>query len=145
MQAWLLMCSLSQDILPRISYVKCLQHIFPPTTSRQKSVIKLTQSLRRYLSIKSLPLFFFPLLVDVKVPILQKRNDVTIFKMMTDFETQPVLFIPDIHFSTFQRHVSATHENHPAQFGDITSPDCFFYFISFPQFFFTSRSISGGP
>ncbi|KAG8013350.1 Grainyhead-like protein 1-like protein, partial [Nibea albiflora] len=46
--------------------------------------------------------------VDVKVPILQKRNDVTIFKMMTDFETQPVLFIPDIHFSTFQRHVSTS-------------------------------------
>uniref|UniRef100_A0A3Q2Y6T5 Grainyhead-like transcription factor 1 n=1 Tax=Hippocampus comes TaxID=109280 RepID=A0A3Q2Y6T5_HIPCM len=44
--------------------------------------------------------------VDVKVPILQKRNDVTIFKMMNDLETQPVLFIPDIHFSTFQRHVS---------------------------------------
>uniref|UniRef100_A0A3P8U498 Grainyhead-like transcription factor 1 n=1 Tax=Amphiprion percula TaxID=161767 RepID=A0A3P8U498_AMPPE len=44
--------------------------------------------------------------VDVKVPILQKRNDVTIFKMMTDLETQPVLFIPDIHFSTFQRHVN---------------------------------------
>uniref|UniRef100_A0A3Q0T9A5 Grainyhead-like transcription factor 1 n=1 Tax=Amphilophus citrinellus TaxID=61819 RepID=A0A3Q0T9A5_AMPCI len=43
---------------------------------------------------------------NVKVPILQKRNDVTIFKMMTDLETQPVLFIPDIHFSTFQRHVS---------------------------------------
>lgn len=59
------------------------------------------------------------------MPILQKRNDVTIFKMMTDFETQPVLFIPDIHFSTFQRHVSATHENHPVQFGDITSPDFF--------------------
>uniref|UniRef100_A0A667YF50 Grainyhead-like transcription factor 1 n=1 Tax=Myripristis murdjan TaxID=586833 RepID=A0A667YF50_9TELE len=42
--------------------------------------------------------------VDVKVPLLQKRNDVTIFKMMTDFDTQPVLFIPDIHFSSFQRH-----------------------------------------
>ncbi|XP_029586467.1 grainyhead-like protein 1 homolog [Salmo trutta] len=42
--------------------------------------------------------------VDVKVPFLQKRNDVTTFKMMTDFETQPVLFIPDIHFSIFQRH-----------------------------------------
>uniref|UniRef100_A0A3Q3JKT0 Grh/CP2 DB domain-containing protein n=1 Tax=Monopterus albus TaxID=43700 RepID=A0A3Q3JKT0_MONAL len=46
--------------------------------------------------------------VDVKVPILQKRNDVTIFKMMNDLETQPVLFIPDLHFSTFQRHVSDT-------------------------------------
>uniref|UniRef100_A0A3Q2CUD1 Grainyhead-like transcription factor 1 n=1 Tax=Cyprinodon variegatus TaxID=28743 RepID=A0A3Q2CUD1_CYPVA len=44
---------------------------------------------------------------DVKVPLLQKRNDVTIFKTMGDLETQPVLFIPDIHFSTFQRHVSA--------------------------------------
>uniref|UniRef100_A0A3P9HMT8 Grainyhead-like transcription factor 1 n=1 Tax=Oryzias latipes TaxID=8090 RepID=A0A3P9HMT8_ORYLA len=42
-----------------------------------------------------------------KVPILQKRNDVTIFKMMNDLETQPVLFIPDIHFSALQRHVSA--------------------------------------
>ncbi|XP_064810158.1 grainyhead-like protein 1 homolog isoform X5 [Oncorhynchus masou masou] len=41
---------------------------------------------------------------DVKVPILQKRNDVTSFKMMTDFETQPVLFIPDVHFSNVQRH-----------------------------------------
>lgn len=49
-----------------------------------------------------------PLVADVKVPILQKRNDVTIFKMMTDFETQPILFIPDIHFSTFQRHVSVS-------------------------------------
>ncbi|KAM4625489.1 grainyhead-like protein 1 homolog isoform 2-T2 [Polymixia lowei] len=43
--------------------------------------------------------------VDVKVPLLQKRNDVTIFKMMTDFDTQPVLFIPDLHFSSFQRHL----------------------------------------
>uniref|UniRef100_A0A8C4HXS8 Grainyhead like transcription factor 1 n=1 Tax=Dicentrarchus labrax TaxID=13489 RepID=A0A8C4HXS8_DICLA len=50
--------------------------------------------------------------VDVKVPVLQKRNDVTIFKMMNDFETQPVLFIPDIHFSTFQRHVSAPSPTH---------------------------------
>lgn len=51
------------------------------------------------------------LVVDVKVPILQKRNDVTIFKMMTDFETQPILFIPDIHFSTFQRHVSVAQSS----------------------------------
>lgn len=63
----------------------------------------------------------FLLVVDVKVPILQKRNDVTIFKMLTDFETQPVLFIPDIHFSTFQRHVSYqsqtqnTHQHHAGQ------------------------------
>ncbi|XP_030642664.1 grainyhead-like protein 1 homolog isoform X2 [Chanos chanos] len=44
--------------------------------------------------------------VDVKVPLLHKRSDITTFKMMTDLETQPVLFIPDIHFSNFQRHVS---------------------------------------
>ncbi|XP_026085484.1 grainyhead-like protein 1 homolog isoform X3 [Carassius auratus] len=41
---------------------------------------------------------------DVKVPLLHKRSDITVFKTMTEFETQPVLFIPDIHFSTFQRH-----------------------------------------
>ncbi|XP_072546585.1 grainyhead-like protein 1 homolog isoform X1 [Salminus brasiliensis] len=42
--------------------------------------------------------------VDVKVPLLPKRSDITTFKMMTDLETQPVLFIPDIHFANFQRH-----------------------------------------
>lgn len=47
---------------------------------------------------------------DVKLPILQKRNDVTTFKMMNDFETQPVLFIPDLHFSTFQRHPFPTED-----------------------------------
>lgn len=64
-----------------------------------------------------------PLVVDVKVPILQKRNDVTVFKMMTDFETQPILFIPDIHFTTFQRHVSASARHgatvtSPVHFGE---------------------------
>uniref|UniRef100_A0A672RAZ5 Grainyhead-like protein 1 homolog n=1 Tax=Sinocyclocheilus grahami TaxID=75366 RepID=A0A672RAZ5_SINGR len=44
---------------------------------------------------------------DVKVPLLHKCSDITIFKTMMEFETQPVLFIPDIHFSTFQRHVSS--------------------------------------
>ncbi|XP_043999328.1 grainyhead-like protein 1 homolog isoform X2 [Gambusia affinis] len=47
---------------------------------------------------------------DVKVSLLQKRNDVTIFKTLGDLETQPVLFIPDIHFSTFQRHPFPTEE-----------------------------------
>ncbi|XP_007561190.1 grainyhead-like protein 1 homolog isoform X2 [Poecilia formosa] len=47
---------------------------------------------------------------DVKVPLLQKRNDVTIFKTLGDLETQPVLFIPDIHFSTFQRHAFPAEE-----------------------------------
>ncbi|XP_072546586.1 grainyhead-like protein 1 homolog isoform X2 [Salminus brasiliensis] len=45
--------------------------------------------------------------VDVKVPLLPKRSDITTFKMMTDLETQPVLFIPDIHFANFQRHSHA--------------------------------------
>ncbi|XP_031436635.1 grainyhead-like protein 1 homolog isoform X2 [Clupea harengus] len=42
--------------------------------------------------------------VDVKVPLMHKRSDITIFKAMVDMETQPVLFIPDLHFSSFQRH-----------------------------------------
>ncbi|XP_064186555.1 grainyhead-like protein 1 homolog isoform X2 [Anguilla rostrata] len=42
--------------------------------------------------------------VDVKVPLLHKRSDITTFKMMNDLDTQPILFIPDIHFSSFQRH-----------------------------------------
>ncbi|KAL4624048.1 hypothetical protein GN956_G18867 [Arapaima gigas] len=45
--------------------------------------------------------------VDVKVPLLHKRSDITTFKAMSDLDTQPVLFIPDIHFSSFQRHVTA--------------------------------------
>ncbi|KAM4542538.1 grainyhead-like protein 1 homolog isoform 1-T1 [Odontesthes bonariensis] len=54
---------------------------------------------------------------DVKVPILQKRNDVTIFKMMTDLETQPVLFIPDIHFANFQRHPFSTEDGEDSSSG----------------------------
>lgn len=54
-------------------------------------------------------LFYFSTVgADVKVPLLHKRSDITIFKTLNDFETQPVLFIPDIHFSTFQRHVSSS-------------------------------------
>ncbi|XP_042181454.1 grainyhead-like protein 1 homolog isoform X5 [Oncorhynchus tshawytscha] len=52
---------------------------------------------------------------DVKVPILQKRNDVTSFKMMTDFETQPVLFIPDVHFSNVQRHPFSQEDGEESQ------------------------------
>nr|XP_005998742.1 PREDICTED: grainyhead-like protein 1 homolog [Latimeria chalumnae] len=45
--------------------------------------------------------------VDVKLPMLQphKRTDLTVFKRLNDFDTQPVLFIPDIHFSSMQRGV----------------------------------------
>ncbi|KAM9298004.1 grainyhead-like protein 1 homolog [Morus bassanus] len=42
---------------------------------------------------------------DVKVPMLpsHKRTDITIFKPFMDLDTQPVLFIPDIHFANLQR------------------------------------------
>ncbi|XP_037007750.2 grainyhead-like protein 1 homolog isoform X3 [Artibeus jamaicensis] len=42
---------------------------------------------------------------DVKVPLLpsHKRMDVTVFKPSVDLDTQPVLFIPDVHFANLQR------------------------------------------
>nr|XP_056712297.1 grainyhead-like protein 1 homolog isoform X1 [Euleptes europaea] len=42
---------------------------------------------------------------DVKVPMLpsHKRTDITVFKPFMDLETQPVLFIPDVHYSNLQR------------------------------------------
>ncbi|KAG8445631.1 hypothetical protein GDO86_010418 [Hymenochirus boettgeri] len=42
---------------------------------------------------------------DVKVPLLpsHKRTDITVFKSMLDLDTQPVLFIPDVHFANLQR------------------------------------------
>lgn len=35
--------------------------------------------------------------------LMQKRSDITFFKSITDLESQPVLFIPDVHFSNMQR------------------------------------------
>ncbi|XP_077166656.1 grainyhead-like protein 1 homolog isoform X2 [Paroedura picta] len=42
---------------------------------------------------------------SVKVPMLpsHKRTDITVFKSFMDLETQPVLFIPDVHYSNLQR------------------------------------------
>ena len=42
---------------------------------------------------------------DVKVPLLpsHKRTDITVFKPFLDLDTQPVLFIPDVHFANLQR------------------------------------------
>uniref|UniRef100_A0A8C5VPE7 Grainyhead like transcription factor 1 n=1 Tax=Microcebus murinus TaxID=30608 RepID=A0A8C5VPE7_MICMU len=42
---------------------------------------------------------------DVKVPLLpsHKRMDITVFKPFIDLDTQPVLFIPDVHFAGLQR------------------------------------------
>ncbi|KAG8441751.1 hypothetical protein GDO86_010795 [Hymenochirus boettgeri] len=34
---------------------------------------------------------------------LQKKNDITFFKTMSDLDSQPVLFIPDVHFGNLQR------------------------------------------
>ncbi|KAM4771935.1 grainyhead-like protein 1 homolog [Rhinophrynus dorsalis] len=41
----------------------------------------------------------------VKGALLQthKRMDITVFKPMLDLDTQPVLFIPDVHFTNLQR------------------------------------------
>ncbi|XP_043836949.1 grainyhead-like protein 1 homolog [Dromiciops gliroides] len=43
--------------------------------------------------------------LDMKVPLLpsHKRMDITIFKPFIDLDTQPVLFIPDVHFANLQR------------------------------------------
>uniref|UniRef100_A0A673HZ69 Grainyhead-like protein 2 homolog n=1 Tax=Sinocyclocheilus rhinocerous TaxID=307959 RepID=A0A673HZ69_9TELE len=35
--------------------------------------------------------------------LAQKRPDITLFKTMTDLESQPVLFIPDVHLNNLQR------------------------------------------
>ncbi|XP_077344894.1 grainyhead-like protein 1 homolog [Lithobates pipiens] len=42
---------------------------------------------------------------DVKGALLpsHKRTDITVFKPMQDMDTQPVLFIPDVHFANLQR------------------------------------------
>ncbi|XP_058524270.1 grainyhead-like protein 1 homolog isoform X2 [Ochotona princeps] len=42
---------------------------------------------------------------DVKGPLLpsHKRTDSTVFKPFLDLDTQPVLFIPDVHFTSLQR------------------------------------------
>ncbi|TKC47845.1 hypothetical protein EI555_005504, partial [Monodon monoceros] len=34
---------------------------------------------------------------------LQKKSDITYFKTMPDLHSQPVLFIPDVHFANLQR------------------------------------------
>ncbi|KAM9307964.1 grainyhead-like protein 2 homolog [Gastrophryne carolinensis] len=34
---------------------------------------------------------------------LQKKSDITFFKTMSDLDSQPVLFIPDVHFGNLQR------------------------------------------
>ncbi|XP_015687354.1 grainyhead-like protein 2 homolog [Protobothrops mucrosquamatus] len=38
----------------------------------------------------------------IAVP-LQKKSDITYFKTMADLDSQPVLFIPDVHFGNLQR------------------------------------------
>ncbi|KAF7247807.1 hypothetical protein EYD10_06427, partial [Varanus komodoensis] len=42
---------------------------------------------------------------DVKVAMLpsHKRTDITVFKPFMDLDTQPVLFIPDVHYNNVQR------------------------------------------
>lgn len=55
---------------------------------------------------RSFSLFSWLLAVaDVKGPLLpsHKRTDSTVFKPFLDLDTQPVLFIPDVHFTSLQR------------------------------------------
>nr|XP_025040725.1 grainyhead-like protein 1 homolog isoform X2 [Pelodiscus sinensis] len=42
---------------------------------------------------------------DVKMPLLpsHKRTDITVFKPSQDLDTEPILFIPDLHLSGLQR------------------------------------------
>ncbi|NXQ97928.1 GRHL1 protein, partial [Sagittarius serpentarius] len=56
-------------------------------------------------SLSSVPIFGLSAVSDVKVPMLpsHKRTDITIFKPFMDLDTQPVLFIPDVHFANLQR------------------------------------------
>ncbi|XP_013911544.1 PREDICTED: grainyhead-like protein 2 homolog [Thamnophis sirtalis] len=42
---------------------------------------------------------------------LQKKNDITYFKTMADLESQPVLFIPDVHFGNLQRAGQVYYNN----------------------------------
>lgn len=64
-------------------------------------------------SLSSIPIFGLSSVSDVKVPMLpsHKRTDITVFKPFMDLDTQPVLFIPDVHFANLQRgaHVSKAH------------------------------------
>ncbi|ETE73900.1 Grainyhead-like protein 2-like protein, partial [Ophiophagus hannah] len=42
---------------------------------------------------------------------LQKKSDITYFKTMADLESQPVLFIPDVHFGNLQRAGQVYYNN----------------------------------
>lgn len=70
---------------------------------------------------------FFPV-SDVKVPLLpsHKRMDITVFKPFVDLDTQPVLFIPDVHFASLQRgsHVRSRGPSVAARKGDSARGRC---------------------
>ncbi|KFP07685.1 Grainyhead-like 2, partial [Calypte anna] len=42
---------------------------------------------------------------------LQKKSDITFFKTMADLDSQPVLFIPDVHFGNLQRTGQVRNDN----------------------------------
>jgi len=42
---------------------------------------------------------------------LQKKSDITFFKTMVDLDSQPVLFIPDVHFGNLQRTGQVGNDN----------------------------------
>nr|XP_033789002.1 grainyhead-like protein 2 homolog isoform X3 [Geotrypetes seraphini] len=59
---------------------------------------------------------------------LQKKSDITFFKTMTDLDSQPVLFIPDVHFGNLQRtgQVPVMHPCQVAGDSSLQNPRIFF-------------------
>ncbi|XP_020825154.1 grainyhead-like protein 2 homolog isoform X3 [Phascolarctos cinereus] len=50
---------------------------------------------------------------------LQKKSDITYFKTMTDLDSQPVLFIPDVHFGNLQRTGQAYYNTDDEREGSV--------------------------
>uniref|UniRef100_A0A4X2KB25 Grainyhead like transcription factor 2 n=1 Tax=Vombatus ursinus TaxID=29139 RepID=A0A4X2KB25_VOMUR len=50
---------------------------------------------------------------------LQKKSDITYFKTMTDLDSQPVLFIPDVHFGNLQRTGQAYYSTDDEREGSV--------------------------
>ncbi|EGW00021.1 Grainyhead-like protein 1-like [Cricetulus griseus] len=79
---------------------------------------------------------------DVKVQLLpsHKRTDITVFKPFLDLDTQPVLFIPDVHFTNLQRgsHVGTSLPGDAARSGKKKTVT---FFIVRPQWPLTNQSV----
>ncbi|CAI5779167.1 Hypothetical predicted protein [Podarcis lilfordi] len=56
---------------------------------------------------------------------LQKKSDITYFKTMADLDSQPVLFIPDVHFGNLQRTGQAYYNTDDEREGSILAKRIF--------------------